>query len=88
MLLCAGVLQPITLGKETKRDQSPSPAQHNELGTGTEMFVVPAQGNQNGSFTADVGQEHREYALPHLPAPSTPPQPHLVFLVIEFPVEQ
>lgn len=60
MLLCAGVLQPITRGKGTKRDQTPFLAQHNELGTGTEMFTVPAQGSHSSSFTADVGQEHEE----------------------------
>lgn len=60
MLLCAGVPQPVTRGKGTKRDQTPCPAQHSELGTGTEMFMVPAQGNQSSSFTADVGQEHGE----------------------------
>lgn len=72
--------------KGQKRDQIPFLAQHNELGMGTGMFMVPAQGNQSSSFTADVGQESRECSDSSVP--STPPQPHLVFPAVEFPVEQ
>lgn len=77
MLLCAGVLQPIAGGKGTKRDQTPFLAQHSELGTGTEMFMAPAQGNQSSSVTADVGQEHGECSASSFPcsqntSPGTP----------------
>lgn len=68
MLLCAGVLEPVTRGKGTKRDQTPFLAQHNELGMGTEMFMVPAQGIQGSSFTADVGQERRECSASSVPS--------------------
>lgn len=79
MLLCAGVLQPITGGKGTKRDQTPFLAQHTELGTGTEMFMAPAQGSravlsqQMWDRSTGSAQHH------HLPVPRTPPQPYLVF---------
>lgn len=86
MLLRAGVLQPITRGKGTKRDQA-FLAQHNELGMGTEMFMAPAlRQPESSSLTADVGQEHGECSASSVP--STPPQPHFVFPAVEFPVEQ
>lgn len=79
MLLCAGVLQPITHGKGTKRDQSPFLAQHNELGTGTEMFTAPSQGNKSSSFTANVGQEHEERSASSPYAQHTCPAAPCVF---------
>lgn len=84
MLLCAGVLQPMARGKGTKA--------HFLLSTMSWEWAQRCSWLLHKATRAVPSQQMWDRstgsAQHHLPAPSTPPQPHLVFPAKEFPVEQ
>jgi len=78
MLFCAAAHY--TWRRVMAQDQTPSPAQHEELGTGTGMFMDPAEWREEEQLCHTPAMRDRSpgNAQPHLPVPSTPPQPDLI----------
>ena len=68
------------------QDQTPSPAQHDELGAGTEMFMAPAERRQQEQLFHTTAMRDRSMsnAQSHLPVPSTPPQPDLITCFLQY----